>query len=409
MASLFRTHLKLARTSIRENRTRSFLTCLGIAIGIASIVLIMSLTGSIENLISSEIKDIGADLIVIRPETTKDGVTSLITELTAANSFEKSNLRVSDIEKIAEVPGVTAVAPISLSNYTLKDGENVISSALVLGTTPDFINLEPLAIRSGTFLTDKNKENSVVIGHMLALDLFNTTAPVGRTLEFGGQRFIVIGVLDKTDDNINFNNIDFDNALFMDIDTLSKVADSPQIQQINVRAATTSELPQIATQIENTLLTAHSGDTNFSVLYGDAITHPASNLLSIISGMLALVAGISLVVGGIGVMNIMLVSVAERTHEIGIRKAVGASSENILMQFIFEALLLSVMGGLLGIILGYILALFASTFTPFAPFLSWEILLITFLTSVIVGIIFGTYPALKAASKDPIESLRHYR
>ena len=125
--------------------------------------------------------------------------------------------------------------------------------------------------------------------------------------------------------------------------------------------------------------------------------------------MLALVAAISLIVGGVGVMNIMLVAVAERTHEIGIRKAVGASSRNILMQFLFEALILSVLGGIFGLILGYVLAFLLSVITPFAPFISWEILAITFLTTLAVGIIFGIYPALKAASKNPIESLKHYR
>lgn len=125
--------------------------------------------------------------------------------------------------------------------------------------------------------------------------------------------------------------------------------------------------------------------------------------------MLALVAGISLVVGGIGVMNIMLVSVAERTHEIGIRKAVGASSYNILMQFMFEALILSIFGGFLGIILGYIFAFLISIITPFTPYISPEIILVVFATTVIIGIIFGIYPALKAAHKNPIESLKHYR
>ena len=129
----------------------------------------------------------------------------------------------------------------------------------------------------------------------------------------------------------------------------------------------------------------------------------------IISSMLALVAGISLVVGGIGVMNIMLVSVAERTHEIGVRKAVGASSQNILMQFLFEALILSLMGGVLGLVLGYMLAFFISIMTPFKPYISVEIILMTFLTTLIVGVLFGIYPALKAATKNPIDSLKHYR
>ena len=125
--------------------------------------------------------------------------------------------------------------------------------------------------------------------------------------------------------------------------------------------------------------------------------------------MLTLVAAISLIVGGIGVMNIMLVSVAERSHEIGVRKAVGASGRNVLMQFLFESLILSILGGIFGLVLGYILAFVLSVFTPFAPYISIEIIALTFLTTIIIGIIFGIYPALKAASKNPIDSLKHYR
>ena len=125
--------------------------------------------------------------------------------------------------------------------------------------------------------------------------------------------------------------------------------------------------------------------------------------------MLATVAAISLIVGGIGVMNIMLVSVAERTHEIGIRKAVGASGRNILVQFLFESLILSILGGIFGLVLGYVLAFLLSVVTPFPPYFSWEIIAITFLTTIIIGVIFGIYPALKAASKNPIDSLKHYR
>ena len=406
---LFRTHLRLARTSIRENRTRSFLTCLGIAIGIASIILILSLTGSIARLISDEIQDVGADLIVVRPSTDKDTVTNIVEELTSSANYSKSNLDLKDVASIKEISDVSAVAPVAISNNTVTDDENTVASATVLGTTPNFTDINPLTLRYGSFITDKNKDNSIVVGHMLSLLLFNTSNPVGRTLTFHGERFIVVGVLDEITDTINFNNVDFNNAMIIDINTLSKLMSSIQIQQINVRVSNTSSLETVSNTIREIFTKNHSGDTNFSVAYGDAITHPSTNLLKIISGMLAIVAGISLVVGGIGVMNIMLVSVAERTHEIGIRKAVGASSNNILMQFMLEALILSLLGGFLGIILGYIFAFLVSVITPFTPYISWEILLITLLTSVIVGIVFGTYPALKAASKNPIESLKHYR
>ena len=409
MSLLIRNHIRLARTSIRENRTRSFLTCLGIAIGIASIILILSLTGSIARLISDEIQDVGSDLIVVRPSTDKDTVTNIVEELTSSANYSKSNLDLKDVASIKEISDVSAVAPVAISNNTVTDDENTVASATVLGTTPNFTDINPLTLRYGSFITDKNKDNSIVVGHMLSLLLFNTSNPVGRTLTFHGERFIVVGVLDEITDTINFNNVDFNNAMIIDINTLSKLMSSIQIQQINVRVSNTSSLETASNTIREILTKNHSGDTNFSVAYGDAITHPSTNLLKIISGMLAIVAGISLVVGGIGVMNIMLVSVAERTHEIGIRKAVGASSNNILMQFMLEALILSLLGGFLGIILGYIFAFLVSIITPFTPYISWEILLITLLTSVIVGIVFGTYPALKAASKNPIESLKHYR
>ena len=409
MALLLRTHLRLARTSIKENRTRSFLTCLGIAIGIASIVLILSLTGSISSLIQNEVADIGQDLIVVRPATTKDSMTSIVEELTSTNSFEKSNLALSDAKTISEIEGVSAVAPVAVASNTITYEDNAVASATILGTTPDFNSIEPLALKFGTFLNDRNQSNSVVIGHMLSLLIFNTSNPVGKTLEIRGERFIVVGVLDEIDKPINFDNVDFNNTLIMNIDALDYIVGSLQIQQINVRAANTSSLDQITNDIKSALVNSKKGDTNFTVAYGNAITHPASNLLNIISGMLALVAGISLIVGGVGVMNIMLVSVSERTHEIGVRKAVGASSYNILMQFMLEALILSILGGFLGIILGYLLAFILSIFSPFAPYISVQIIAITLLTTIIVGIIFGIYPAVKAAAKSPIESLKHYR
>ena len=406
MALLFRTHLSLARSSIKRNRTRSFLTCLGIAIGIASITLIFSLTGSITSLIGHEVTNIGSDLIVIRPTHKKDTVTSLIEELTSANSFERSSLTMVDVSTISSVEGVKSIAPIAVSTNTLANEENTIPSATIVGTTPEFIEIEPLALKYGVFLNSKNADNTVVIGHDLSLKLFNTSSPVGRTLSFYGQRFIVIGVLEEIKENINFDNINYNEALFMNIDTMDNLMGSLQIQQINARALNTSLIDPIAKNIDAALKENRYGDINYSVLYGSEITHPASNLLNIISIMLAIVAGVSLVVGGVGVMNIMLVSVSERTHEIGIRKAVGASARNILMQFMLEAFILAIWGSLLGLVLGYLLAFLVSLITPFTPYISWFIIATAALTTILIAVIFGTYPALKAASKRPIDSLR---
>ena len=410
MALLLRTHYKLARTAIKENHTRSLLTCLGIAIGVACIILILSLMGSISNLVRTEVNEIGADLIVVRPSSNKDAVSDIVSEFTSANSFQQSTLSINDTKTISEVKDVTAVAPIALSTHSVTSDKNDFPSVPVLGTTPDFIKIEPITVRFGSFLGGQSESHSVVLGHTLSLALFNTVnSTVGQMVNIMGEKFMVVGVLEEVNQSINFNNIDFDNSLIMNIDTLNKLAGSTQIQQINIKAANTDSLPQISTDIEQALTEQKHGDHNFTVSYGDQITHPASSLFSIVSGMLTLVAAISLIVGGIGVMNIMLVSVSERNHEIGVRKAVGASSRNILMQFLLEALILSILGGILGLVLGYILAFIVSTITPFAPYISWEIILVTFLTTLAIGIIFGIYPAIKAASKNPIESLKHYR
>lgn len=410
MALLLRTHFKLAKISIKENRTRSFLTCLGIAIGVASIILILSLMGSISNLIKSEINEIGSDLIVIRPSSTKDSITSIVEELTSSNAFQKSNLTVSDVATIQSAENITAAAPISIATNTVASEKNTFPSVQILGTNSDFIAIEPLALKFGSFLSKDNNIKGVVLGDTLSLALFNTiNSTVGQTVTIMGEKFMVVGVLDEINKSVNFDNVDFDNALIMDITHLDTITGSTQIQQINAKAKNTDSLAQVSNNIKESLVKAKLGDENFTVLYGDAITHPASALFTVVSGMLTIVAAISLIVGGIGVMNIMLVSVAERNHEIGIRKAVGASSRNILIQFLFEALILSLLGGIFGLVLGYVFAFILSIITPFAPHLSLEIILITFLTTFVVGIIFGIYPALKAASKNPIDSLKHYR
>ena len=410
MALLLKTHFKLAKASIKENRTRSFLTCLGIAIGVASIILILSLTGSISNLVKSEINEIGNDLIVVRPTSTKDSITSVVEELTSANTFQNSSLAASDVDVIKKNGNVVAASPIAISNNTIITEKNTLNSVTVLGTNLDFIKIEPLSIRYGAFLTEANEEKSIVLGHTLSLALFNTiNSTIGKTVTIMGEKYMIVGVLDKVDKAVSFNNVDYDNAAIIDIKNLEKATGTAQVQQINVKVSNTDSLSSVKEYITTSLTEQKHGDTNFSVSYGDEITHPAGSLFNIVSSMLALVAGISLIVGGIGIMNIMLVSVAERTHEIGVRKAVGASGRNILIQFLFESLILSVLGGIFGMVLGYFFAFLLSTITPFVPYISWKIVGITFATAIIIGILFGIYPAIKAANKDSIESLKHYR
>ncbi len=408
MPLLLRTHYNLAITSLKQNRVRSLLTCLGISIGIASIILILSLMGSIHSLVANQVKSIGADLIVVRPTSHRDTVPNIVNELTSASQYHKSNLTLQDVKTIKKLPHLAATAPVAISTYTIK-GKNTIASGTILGTNSDFTKIQPLPLKTGTFLNSSISTNTAVIGRSLSLQLFNSTDVISKTFSVLGTKFIVVGVLGQIEDPINFNNIDFDQTAIIDAKQLQKIDSSLQVQQINIKAQTIDSVPATAQAIKSKLLKAKSGDNNFAVLHGDQISHPAGSLLSIISGMLTLVAAISLLVGGIGVMNIMLVSVSERSREIGIRKAVGASSSNILLQFLFEALVLSLLGGFFGLLFGYFLAFLLSVFTPFAPFISWQILVITLLVSLAVGTIFGLYPAIKAAYKNPINALKYFR
>lgn len=410
MGLLLRTHLNIALDSLHRNRARTFLSALGIAIGVASIVLIMSLTGGIGNLINASSDKNNANLILIRPSTGKELAENLIDELTANNQYAKSSLTLDDTTSIAKLGNIEAVAPIASNISAVTIGDKSYQSINVVATNADLVKTAKLALKNGQFFEESGTHNNAaVIGHDLATKLFGTTDILARTFQYGDQKFIIIGVLEKTDSPINYNGVDFDNSILIDINFASSFESSIQIQQINVRTTTTDSTESVAEEIKTKLTNSKKGDTTFQVLTGSSNFQPAGSLLSIISSMLTLVASISLIVGGVGIMNIMLVSVSERTREIGIRKAVGASSGNILLQFLFESIILSFIGGIMGIALGYATAFAISLITPFAPHISWSILGITCLTSLIVGVIFGVYPAAKAATKDPITSLKVYR
>lgn len=409
MRLLVNTHLHLAIDSLRQNRGRTFLSALGIAIGVASIVLILSLTGGINQLVGTNSNKNNANLILVRPSNGKEITDSLIDELTNASQYSKSNLTLEDVKTIKETEGVEYAAPIAISNSTITIADRSYESTNVVATNNELQNILDLHLKSGQFLDYSLRENVAVLGYKVAEQIFGTTEAATRTFNYGGQQFMVVGVLDEINDPINFNGVDFDNSILINLKFASTFESSIQIQQIDIRTNTTDVVNNVVASINEKLSKTKKGDKDYKIITSSDEMHPAGSMISIISSMLTLVASISLIVGGVGIMNIMLVSVSERTREIGIRKAVGASSGHIMLQFLFESMILSIIGGLMGFILGYIFAFLISLVTPFAPHISWQILGITGGVSLIVGILFGVYPAAKAAHKDPIASLKFYR
>lgn len=409
MRLLFSTHLQLAIESLRKNRGRTFLSALGIAIGVSSIVLILSLTGGINQLVSTASDKNNSNLILVRPSNGKDITENIISELTSSNQYSKSSLSLEDVDTIKAIEGVSSVSPLAISTANVRIGDKTTQSINLLATSTNFAKTAGLTMKNGQFLESSLQDNVAVVGYKTAMSIFGTTDALTKTFTYNGQHFMVVGVLDEIGDPINYNNIDLDTSIIININYASTFESSIQIQQINVRTENSDAIGPVSEKITEELSKAKNGSSGFMLVSGNNNLQPTGSLLSIVSGMLTVIASISLIVGGVGIMNIMLVSVSERTREIGIRKAVGASAGNILLQFLFESIILSVLGGIFGFALGYIFAFLISLVTPFAPFISWNILGITGGVTLLIGIIFGVYPAAKAALKDPITSLKYYR
>lgn len=400
-------HIQNAVHSLRTTKTRTLLTTLGVAIGVASITAILSLSSGITQIVADQVEELGGNIAVVRPGVATDRAD--LANPISQQSFSTSTLTEDDLEDIEALDDVEFVAPVMLMNGSMKAGDTTVANGAIVATNPSFEKVSDLTVREGQFIDSVTNRDTAVIGTQLSIDLFGTDQPIGKVFSIRGQKFTVIGVLKRMNDPVNFNNVDFDNAAFISLESGKSFHEGiAQIQQINIRAKSVEKLPSVIARAEEQLLKNHQGEHDFQILSGQQISRPTSQFFVAITGVMTAIAAISLVVGGIGIMNIMLVGVAERTREIGLRKAVGASNGNIMSQFLTEALIISAFGGLLGYVGGYIAAFSISTFLTFDPAFTWGIVGAAAGTSLIVGVIFGLYPALRASRKDPIESLRQY-
>lgn len=404
MRLLITDHFVNAFESLKSNRTRTLLTGLGVTIGVASITAICALSAGVEQIVSRQISALNDNIAIIRPSGSASSG-----DLAASQSFASSTLTVDDYKAVTKIEGVKLAAPLMVINSSAKVSDNTTAEATVVATTPELAELAQLEIRDGQFIDGVTNQQTAVLGQQLSLDLYGTDQSIGQTLTIRGQPFTVIGVLKSATDPINFNLVDFDHAAIVHLEAgRSLLGGSALLQQINFQANDADTLATTTKAIASRLTATHHGETDFSIISGQEVAAPTSKLFQTIQGVAIAVAAISLVVGGIGVMNIMLVNVAERTREIGLRKAIGATNMHIVMQFLVESILIGIAGGLIGYVAGYIAAFAISTFLPITPSFTWWIAGVAALMSLVVGVVFGLYPALKAANKDPIESLRYY-
>ena len=398
---------KAAIASLRHAKWRSTLTMLGIIIGVTSVVKVVSLGEGLKHQIVGQIDNLGSSVLTVRSG-------NLVTQTNNSNSlnllafFSASTLTKKDVASLEALPSVASVAPIDFVGGSASSGGKQQDNVYVVGTTGTLANIMHLDVAYGGFFDNSEADQHyAVIGKNIAQQLFGEVNPAGESLTVGGQSFVVQGVLAPTAGGLlSVAQTDFNSAIFIPFGTAQTLSNgNTNILQILVKSKSPNVAPTI-TAANQTLLANHSGQQDFTVLKQYELLNLAGGVLNNISHFIVGIASISLLVGGICIMDIMLASVSERTREIGIRKAIGATNAQILNQFLIEGLALTITGGLIGVIASLITIEILRVYTSLQPVITLPIMVLAVVVSVIIGIIFSVVPALKAARKDPIEALR---
>lgn len=401
----------MALSSIRSSKIRSALTMLGIVIGVMSVVITVSLGEGVKNQVIKQVNQLGSDIIVIRPgKTIERDKNGKITKFNLVASFGASTITEKDVADVRKITGVAAIAPASLITAAISTPETEdYAGALVIATTSDMGKILNQKMDFGDFFTnDASKKLEAVIGSNVAANVFKQRDPIGRAMTLRGQDFIVRGVYAPFPNNPFNVGQNYNDAVFIPFETGKRITGgTTEIRELSVKAANPKDVDEIVKQINKTLLANHSGQQDYTILKQSEFIDATGQVFSVLTTFVAAIAGISLLVGGIGIMNIMLVSVSERTKEIGARKAIGATNKQILGQFLIEALVLSFVGGLLGVLLSALAAYIIRLTTDLTPSLSIKTIVLATSIAALVGVVFGMAPAIKAARKDPIQALRH--
>lgn len=382
--------LKVAVTSIWANKLRSFLTMLGIIIGISSVIVLVGIGQGTKQQVQSQIESLGTNLITIN--------------ITGRRNTAFST---SDINQIKAIPKVKAIAPIITSNVNVKAGTKSYSTSLE-ASTPEYSSIRKIYTGSGRFINQMDIDNRfqvAVVGVDVAKELYGTSNVVGQTINIDGVDFEIAGVLQTQGSSMTGSG---DDKVILPISTAERLIKNTEIRTFYVEAADKDSVNSIMSYLQMLLNKKFKNDTeSYRIFSQSSLLDTVNQSTNSLSLMLGGIAAISLVVGGIGIMNIMLVSVIERTREIGIRKAIGAKRRTILAQFLIESAAISLLGGMLGVALGFALASILRSLFSFNIVISGSIVIGAVVFSTMVGIIFGIYPANKASKLNPIEALRY--
>lgn len=400
--------IKLAFHSIKTAKWRSFFTMLGIIIGVASVVVTVSLGEGVKHQISNYLAQFGNDLITVRPNriSGKDKRATLGVHLFSDVS---TTLTDNDIKTVTKTEGVNIVSPIALVNGVSRYDEREYKQGFIVGVSANLPELINHKVQYGSFFTAGEETRHVaVLGQTAAQELFQENVPIGKSFTLKGEEFIVRGIFEEFDTNPITPGGDFNNAIFIPYLTATTLGDgNVQVLQIFAKPKNIEDLETVASTVKTNLKTTHDNQQDFDVFTKQQSAQDSSGMLTLITGMIAGVAGISLFVGGIGIMNVMLVSVSERTYEIGIRKTIGATNRQILKQFLTESAILSFVGSLLGVIFALIINFVIRITTELEPLINYKVVLVAVGVALVVGLVFGIAPAYRASRKDPIEAMRY--
>lgn len=401
-------HLRIAIASLRSTPIRTGLTTLGIIIGVASITLVLALSQGAKDALSGQVSKLEQKIILVKPgrQDQRDAF-STYNPYTVSTT---STLTERDYSAVSKVSGVDTVAPLMFLSGTVKMGDYTAKSVPIIGTVAPLADIMQFKLRSGQFLDDSTNNDTVVLGYDTALELLGTDQARGQEVTIKGRPHTVIGVMRQNKSPVNLIGINLDRAAYISLDDAKSFNQGiAQIQQLIVRASSTTTTAQTAAFMDTAIINNHQGERDFTVLEGKNAANSFSGFYSSIVLITSLIASISLLVGGIGIMNVMLVGVTERTREIGIRKALGATDLQILVQFIIEAMIMTITGGIIGLAVAYASAFVIGILFNITPALTWPIVGTALSLSMFVGLVFGSFPAIRAARKDPIAALRQYQ
>ena len=403
---LFSESFQMALTSLYANKMRSLLTMLGIIIGVGAVIALVSVGMGVRSNVTSSIASLGSNMLIVSPgSSNRGGVRG------AAGSMQ--TLKYDDAKAIKDkIKNIDFVSPSVSSSYQIVYGNNNWKTS-VQGVTPEFMSIRSLTIGYGSFVStdDMNKRNRVaVIGTTVASNLFANDNPVGKNIRINNQPYKVIGLLESKGQSSVGQ--DQDDVIYIPLTTAQeRMLGITYVQSINVQVSSQEKMEQVQAEIENLLRSRHhivaGKDDDFHVRNLTSLMETVNQSTSMLTLLLGAIAGISLIVGGIGIMNIMMVSVTERTREIGIRKALGATFMNIMTQFLIESMVIGIIGGIIGIVFGCAASKIIAQLGDFTTVITITPIIVSFIFSVGIGLFFGIYPARKAAKLDPIEALRY--